>query len=360
MMIEQLLERTSKVSLMRWALDAMYFSQIYRFFESGCSGVGAIFTLHHVVPSSSKQGSFNPNRILEVTPEFLEQTIKHVRMLEYDIVSLDEVRRRLLEKDFKRKFVCFTLDDGYADNYENAFPVFKKNNAKFTIYVATGILNGTAILWWIALERLIKKHDLIEVELDGKLVRYSTNLSELKYKAYYDIYWTIRHLPIDEQLYTTQKLFEKYEIDIVDLCSKVAMSWEMLSEMSKNGLVTIGAHTVKHFALSKLSAEKAREEANFCREIIAKQLGISPTHFSYPYGDAVSATTNEFKIIKELAFDTATTTRKGVLFPEHAQHLHALPRISLNGDYQKQRYVREFLSGAPFALLHPFRRVDVN
>ncbi|MCK5189047.1 MAG: hypothetical protein KAR12_03220 [Methylococcales bacterium] len=82
--------------------------------------------------------------------------------------------------------------------------------------------------------------------------------------------------------------------------------------------------------------------------------------FAYPYGDKTSAGTREFNIIKELGYDTATTTRKGVLFPEHAQHLQALPRISLNGDYQKNRYIRLFLSGAPFAFLNRFRHIDVN
>lgn len=359
MMIEHILKRTSKPSLMRWALDVLYYSQGYRLFNSGCSGVGAIFTIHHVIPAG-RQSKFAPNRILEITPEFLDQTIKQVRELNYDIVSLDEVRRRLLEKDFKRKFVCFTLDDGYIDNYETAFPVFKRNNAEFTLYVATGLPDGTAILWWSGLEELLKKEDQVELVLEGKQKQFSTVSPEEKYQAYYHIYWVLRQLPLDEQYATAQQLFDTYGIDSGDLCRKSAISWDMLAEMAKSELVTIAAHTVNHFPLSKLSSEKVRKEAALSREIIAKHLDVNTKHFSYPYGDNASAANREFKIIKELGFDTATTTRKGELFPEHAQHLHALPRISLNGDYQKQHYVKLFLSGAPFALLHPFHPIDVN
>jgi hypothetical protein len=48
-----------------------------------------------------------------------------------------------------------------------------------------------------------------------------------------------------------------------------------------------------------------------------------------------------------------------VLFPEHRQHLTALPRISLNGEYQQLRYAKVLMSGAPTSLKNRLRRVDV-
>ena len=63
--------------------------------------------------------------------------------------------------------------------------------------------------------------------------------------------------------------------------------------------------------------------------------------------------------MRDLGFETAVTTRPGVLFPEHRDHLTALPRVSLNGDYQTLRYLDLFLSGAPFLLYNRLRRVNV-
>ena len=58
------------------------------------------------------------------------------------------------------------------------------------------------------------------------------------------------------------------------------------------------------------------------------------------------------------AFKTAVTTRPGVLFPDHVSHLTALPRFSVNGDFQRLRYLNVLLSGAPTAFRNRFRRVD--
>ena len=54
---------------------------------------------------------------------------------------------------------------------------------------------------------------------------------------------------------------------------------------------------------------------------------------------------------------TAVTTRKGLLYGEMADAITALPRLSLNGDYQDIAYVRTLLTGAPFALLGAINRL---
>ncbi|HSR80135.1 MAG TPA: polysaccharide deacetylase, partial [Hyphomicrobiaceae bacterium] len=82
--------------------------------------------------------------------------------------------------------------------------------------------------------------------------------------------------------------------------------------------------------------------------------------FSYPYGDQASAGPREFGLAKELGLKTGVTTRRGLIHPRHATELTALPRVSLNGEYQKQRYVKVLLSGAPFALFNVVNRAANN
>jgi len=345
-----------KTAFYKSALNSLYYTGAYRTLEPHWRGSGVIFTLHHVRPADGQQ-LFAPNRILEITPAFLEQTIKQVRKLGYEIVSLDEVHRRLTEEDFRTPFVSFTLDDGYADNYAHAFPIFKSYEAPFAVYVCTGLLEGCADLWWRRLEQIVLRENRVEATLNGARRIFEAHTPRQKYHAFETIYWALRGMPLQLQLETRQALGTRYPESGTDAGPASApLSWDMLLEMRNSGLMTVGAHTVNHHALSKLTTDAARREVVQSCDVLAARTGETPRHFAYPYGDVLSASNREFAVSQELGFATAVTTRKGVLFPDHAQHLHALPRVSLNGDYQQSRYVRLFLSGAPFALSSGFRR----
>jgi peptidoglycan/xylan/chitin deacetylase (PgdA/CDA1 family) len=144
----------------------------------------------------------------------------------------------------------------------------------------------------------------------------------------------------------------------MEFCNALCMDWNELAKLASDPLVTIGAHTVNHVMLAKVPERMARSEMQMSRSVIEASLGKRPDHLSYPVGDRTSAGPREFKIAEELGFKTAVTTRPGVLFPEHRDHLMALPRISLNGEHQQLRYVRVLLSGAATAMWNGFRKVD--
>jgi peptidoglycan/xylan/chitin deacetylase (PgdA/CDA1 family) len=81
-------------------------------------------------------------------------------------------------------------------------------------------------------------------------------------------------------------------------------------------------------------------------------------HFSFPVGGPTAASTREFALAAAVGFATAVTTRPGVLFADHLDYMNALPRISVNGEFQRLRYLDVLLSGAATALRNRFRRVD--
>ena len=49
-------------------------------------------------------------------------------------------------------------------------------------------------------------------------------------------------------------------------------------------------------------------------------------HFAYPYGDRRAAGQREFTLAKAAGFNTAVTTRPGMVFAESAEYPTALPR----------------------------------
>jgi hypothetical protein len=54
-----------------------------------------------------------------------------------------------------RRFACFTFDDGYRDNRQYAYPLFKRRSLPLTLYAPTDFPDGRGELWWLALEEIV-------------------------------------------------------------------------------------------------------------------------------------------------------------------------------------------------------------
>lgn len=346
-----------KKAVLRVGFETLYFTGAHRLLRPLLGGVGAILTLHHVRPP--RPDAFQPNQLLEVTPRFLDDVLGFLRRARIDIVTLDEMHRRLVECDFRRRFVCLTFDDGYRDNLRYALPILKKHGAPFTIYIPTSFPDRLGELWWLTLERVIARQTRVALVMDGEDRRYDCNSTEAKYELFEHIYWWLRSLPEEDELRrAVRDLSTRYHVDDKAMCDELCMTWGEIEEVAADPLATIGAHTVNHVMLRKASDEAARREMQNSAAVIEAALGKRPQHFSYPVGDRTSAGPREFRIAAELGFKTAVTTRPGVLFAEHAAHLTALPRLSLNGEYQQKRYAKVLMSGAATAVWNKFRKVD--
>ena len=337
--------RNLKTDVLRAGLSALYHTGAHTLLAPYACGLGLIFMLHHVRPARPRD--FAPNRILEVTPEFLQAVIDQVRDAGLDIVDLDEARTRILQGGGEQRFACFTLDDGYRDNLEYAYPLFKANDAPFTIYVPSDYPDGKGELWWLALEEVFAKEDRLEIRREQGAETVSIPTLSDKSLAYDDIYWWLRRIPEDQQRSFMRELCDGYDVDMAALSRDLLMTWDEIKTLDGDPLCTIGAHTVAHYAVAKLDDARARREMAEGAERLAEKLGHRPRHLSYPYGDATSAARRDFEIAQELGFATAVTTRKGLVFAEHKAHLTALPRVSLNGDYQSLKFTELYLSGAP-------------
>jgi peptidoglycan/xylan/chitin deacetylase (PgdA/CDA1 family) len=346
-----------KKNVIRAGLETLYFSGAHALMQPFVGGIGAIVTLHHVRPP--RPDRFQPNQLLEVTPRFLENVVRKLRRRKLDLISLDEMHRRLTEGDFKRRFVCVTIDDGYRDTLQWAYPILKTHEVPFAIYVPTSFPDRIGELWWLAIEAVVARNSRIVLLIDEQERGFECATLKEKQHVYDQLYSWVRSFRTEDELRrVVRDLSARYQVDIAAFCEELCMSWEDLGRLAADPLVTIGAHTVNHVMLAKTPERQARAEMAMSRSVIEASLGVRPDHLSYPVGDKTSAGPREFRIAAELGYKTAVTTRPGVLFPEHGQHLTALPRISLNGEHQQSRYVRVLLSGAATALWNGFRRVD--
>ena len=345
--------------VLRGGMEALYFTGAYRLLRPLTAGVGAILTLHHVRPP--RGDAFQPNRLLEVAPAFLEGVLRSLRRAQVDLVSLDEMHRRMVEGDFSRRFVCVTFDDGYRDTKQFAYPILKKYEVPFTIYVATSFADRLGELWWVALEAVVAQNELIGIRIDGTDRWFEARDVPEKRAVYDHICAWLRQLPTEDALRRViRELTARHRVDMTAFCTDLCMDWRQLAAMAADPLVTIGAQTVNHPILAKIDDKTVRAELENSRSVIEAALGVRPRHLAYPMGDSSAAGPREFRIAAELGFSTAVTTRPGVIFPQHARHLTALPRISLDGHFQSTRYAKVLISGAATALSNGFRPVNVT
>ena len=344
-----------KQSIIRGGLESLYFSGAHFVLRPFVGGVGAILALRHVRPPRPEQ--FQPNRLLEVTPQFFARMVRRLRRSRLDLISLNEMHRRMVEGDFRRRFVCLTFDDGYRDLREWAYPILKEADVPFAIYVPTSFPDRLGELWWLVLEALIARNNRVGLIIGGRDRTFDCGTVEEKQALYDELYWWLRSRATESEMRSiVRSLAAYYHIDIMAFCEELCMSWPELAELASDPLVTIGAHTVSHPILSRLSQDEARSEMELSRSVIEAALAVKPAHLSYPYGDRNSSGKREFEIAAEIGFKTAVTARPGVLFARHKRSMTALPRISLHGDYQQMRYVRVLLSGAATTMWKGFRR----
>jgi peptidoglycan/xylan/chitin deacetylase (PgdA/CDA1 family) len=346
-----------KQTIIRGGLESLFFTGAHAALRPFVGGVGVILTLHHVRPA--RPDRFQPNRLLEVTPQFLGRVVKLLRRSRIDVISLDEMHRRMSEHDFGRRFVCLTFDDGYRDTLEHAYPILKAADMPFAVYVPTSFPDRLGELWWLVLEAVIARNEHIGLVIDGANRSFECGSVGEKRALFDELYWWLRSRQTEADMRAAVRdLAVRYHVDVAAFCSDLCMDWQEIADLAADPLVTIGAHTINHPMLAKLPEKTVRSEMDLSRSVIEAALGTRPLHLSYPYGDPGSAGPREFAIAAELGFQTAVTTRPGVLFRSHAEHLTALPRISLNGEYQQLRYVRVLLSGSATAMWNGFRGAE--
>lgn len=347
--------------ILKTILNSMYFSGAQAVSGFWTGGIGAILMLHHVRDEDGSR--FSPNKHLQITPDFLDRVLAELQRSGFEFVSLDQIHDNLMQenRDPAKKYIAITLDDGYRDNLQNAVPVFQKHQAPYTIFIAPGLIDGRADLWWEDLSAIIAGQDQISIALPKGRHEFDVSTLDKKHKVFDELLlWLTTKTDEEQQRIIIREMAWMNKIDPRAHCLDQLMNWKEINELSKDPLCTIGAHTIHHYAVARLPKEDAMWEMRESARILEAELGYAPQHFAYPYGYPAAAGVRDFDIARELGFKTAVTTRHGVLYGAHSQHLHALPRISLNGKFQAVRYVETLLSGLPTLMQNKGRKLNVG
>ena len=206
-----------------------------------------------------------------------------------------------------------------ATTLEFAYPILKKYEVPFAIYVATSFADRVGEMWWLALEAVIAQNELIGIRIDGRdrwfecrtRPRRSARSSTTSMRG------CASCRPRRSCATWCASLPRATASTSQPFCADLCMGWQELATLAADPLVTIGAHTVNHSILTKVDDKAVRAELENSRAVIEAALGVRPQHLAYPVGDRPRRGPREFKIAAELGFKTAVTTRPGVIFRGH-------------------------------------------
>lgn len=339
-------------------LNAARFSGLAPLLRSSLGGIGAILMLHRVTAAPGKP--LGINRHLTITPGFLDAAITEMKRLGYRFVGMDEAIERLQIGRRVPRFATITADDAYRDNLTEALPVLEKHEAPLTIFVSPGLTNHTSDLWWDVLEDIVTTRDEVYLTTpQGRVtIDCSTPARKVAANRLINDYLT-NDLPEDELQAVLRDVARLAGIDYERPARETLMDWDEIRLIAGHPLVSIGAHSVNHYNLKRLSDEKAWYEIVDAARIIEVETGHKPRHMAYPFGYEAAVGEREVSLAAAAGYVSAVTTRHGVLYARHARHLHALPRISVNGRYQSVAHLRTMLSGITTPLANSGRLVSV-
>jgi peptidoglycan/xylan/chitin deacetylase (PgdA/CDA1 family) len=289
--------------------------------------------------------AFQPRRVHEITPEFLDRAIHALKRWKFDIVGMDEVHRRAVSLMSPRRFVSLTFDGATRDLMTFGYPVLAKHGVPFTVYVPTAFPDGLGEAWWLALEAVIARNDRIALVMDRVEKRFEIADVDEKVRLYGFLLGWMRSLGPEDLSASINDLCKRYSVDLATLSREASMSWDDLARLAADPNVTIGSMTVNCPVLTNLQDPAASREMSMGRAVAQSAFHRDVPHFAFPFGDRASFNRQHVMLAGQAGFASAVTALPGIVLAEGRSNLHALPRIAWDGRQRSLRAMRVLLSG---------------
>jgi len=244
---------------------------------------------------------------------------------EFQPISLHDMVDDLKRGVIRDRAIVVTFDDGYEDNYLNAYPILEKLNMPATIFVSSGYSGTKREFWWDELDRLILVKDSlpdeIDIELGGKKHNWkvltsvgSVNVDDdlsSPHDIYTDLCARFQSLSAEEVDEGIGQLRELTNDDGEARLANIPLSKEQLRSLSRGGLIEIGAHTRSHINLAVQTANRQWDEIEGSKNDLEKILGKSIESFSYPFGTLDHYTDMSIGCVKDVGFKNALSNYTG-------------------------------------------------
>lgn len=301
----------------------------YRSSSSNSSRL-AIFMYHAIVRSQFNWDCFIHESLFKRQVACLK---KH-----FEIIPLSHAIECLKNREIKRPTAVITLDDGFQNNYDNAFPILREAKVPATLFLVTGFLNTNYTYWYGRLLQAMSETRKKLLEWDGRV--FDLSVADSKVKASVVIAEWLKQFHQSQLLNELRKIIlelgEDPESPIEARSPFRMLNHKSIEEMVNSGLIELGAHTHSHAILSLLSEDERRKEIEASIQAIKELIGSPSEAFAYPNGVDGDYDTDIFNLLESYGIKASVTAMWGP--SDETTPLMELRRYPINGRWSMHEF----------------------
>jgi len=261
---------------------------------------------------------------------------QHVRYISRNFTPRrlrDVVHKLRAQQDLDNHSVVLTVDDGYRDFMEHAYPILLRYGVPATIYVVTEFADGRIWLWPDALHWLISAAATghCRLDLSGIVLELDLTSPACRNASWSRFGMRLMELSTEDRWAAIRKLESRLGLELParPTAEYAPMSWDDLRGLDPE-LIEIGSHTCTHPILSRCTAAQQSSEIASSKEILERRLGRSVEAFCYPHGESRDFTVETQAIVAQCGFTSAAVAFGGLV--NGATQLGQLTRLPASDD----------------------------
>jgi peptidoglycan/xylan/chitin deacetylase (PgdA/CDA1 family) len=262
----------------------------------------------------------------------LKYLTKHYRTIPLD--KLIEYRRN--GESVPPRSAAITIDDGYRDFYDIAFPILKKFNVPATLYVVTGFVDGKSWIWTDKARYILANTsaDRCDIIIGSKKIKVCLSDNESRQKAAGLINSELKKMSDGEKDVMLKQLASQMDVTVPDLPTDEfkPLGWSEAREMQEAN-IEIGSHTANHPILTNVSDDVLADELRMSKSMLEEKLQKQLIHFCYPNGNVSK---RERDAAEKSGYASSVTTELRLC--ENDDDTFLLPRI--DAEPEMHRFVQ--------------------
>ena len=261
----------------------------------------SILIFHRVLP---ERDALFPG---EPTAREFDALLAHLKA-RFSVLPLREAVDRLYGATLPRAALAVTFDDGYADNLALAAPLLRKHGVPATLFVASGYLDG-GLMWNDRVIAAFRSTSRTQLDLQAHgLGAFPTGSTADRRTGIERLLREIKHRPALERERLASAVLD---VSGVDPPKNLMLTSDGVRALQAHG-VDVGAHTVTHPILARVSRDEAWREICEGKRALESIVGRHVPLFAYPNGHpGDDYTPDHVRMVREAGFTAAVSTAWG-------------------------------------------------